>query len=244
MSHKWLIRPSQIGKLMSSTRSKDRIFGDTAIKVIKQNAYLYKRGVEPENITNYKMEKGIHNEAKNIDIASEVLEWKGVSGDMEKIRLSNDYFIGEPDINTPDLLADIKSSWNHETFPILKNPNNPDYIKQLNAYMDLSGKDQAELVYVLSDHPDYLLSKMIQSKTHYYSERPFLFPEAEGIEHLWSLAEEKAENEMNNQFKFDHIPKDKRVKRYIIKRDQDLIDKMKERIDLAREEFDRIYELI
>lgn len=244
MSHKWLIRPSQMGKLMSSSRSKDQIFGDTALKVIKQNAYLYKRGVEPEITTNYKMEKGIHNESINIDLASEVLKWKGVKGSDPKVRKSNDYFIGEPDVNTPDLLADIKSSWNHETFPILKNPNNPDYIKQLNCYMDLTGKDQAELVYVLSDHPDHLISKMIQSKSHYYNERPFLFPEAEGIEHLWSLAEEKAEKEILSQGIFSHIPKEKRVKRYIIERDQDLIDKMKERIDLAREEFDRIYEKI
>ena len=109
MNHKWLIRPSQMGKLMSSTRAKDQIFGDTALKIIKQNAYLHKYGIEPEIVSNYKMEKGIFNESINIDLASEVLKWKGVKGSDPKIRKSNDYFIGEPDVNTPDLLADIKS---------------------------------------------------------------------------------------------------------------------------------------
>ena len=239
--HKWLIRPSQMGKLMTSGRGKDKIFGDTALKVIEEAVILHKFGVEPEQIEDKKMDKGTFNEPQNINLASKVLKWKGVSSDAEKIRLANDYFIGEPDINTPDLLADIKSSWNTKTFPWFKDPNNKDYRIQLHCYMDLTGKTEAELVYCLSNHPDHIFQAEVKRMTYYYAERPHLFPEADGIDELWTLAEEKAENKIYREGNFDQIDDKHKVKRFIIKKDDTLMDQIHERVIQARELFDELY---
>lgn len=230
-----------MGKLMKKGRAKDKIFGDTAIKVIEEAVLLHKFGQEPEEVEDKKLDKGIFNEAQNIDLASKVLKWNIVSSKAPKRRLINDYFTGEPDINTPDLLADIKSSWNSGTFPWFRNPMNEDYKAQLHCYMDLTGKDEAELVYCLSNHPEHIYKAEIKRLTYYYSERPHLFPEAEGIDELWTLAEEKAEEKVKKSGIFDHIPEANRVKRFIIKKDPEYMAKIHERVIQARELFDELY---
>ena len=239
--HKWLIRPSQMGALLSSGRGKDKIFGDTALKVIEDAVLLHKFGQSPEQIEDKKMDKGTFNEAKNIDLASKVLKWKGVKSDAKKIRLSNEYFIGEPDINTPNLLADIKSSWSAKTFPFFRDPMNKTYKAQLHCYMSLTGKDEAELVYCLSDHPDHIFTAEVKRMTYYYAERPHLFSEADGIDELWTLAEEKAEEKVTSEGKFDNIPEKNKVKRFIIKKDPEFMDLIIERVTKARELFDELY---
>lgn len=241
--HKWLIRPSQMGKLMKGGRKKDELFGKTALDCIKENVLLHKFGIEPEHVETKQMEKGTFNEAKNIDIASRVLGWKNVKGSDEKFRLANNYLIGEPDVNTDTLLADIKSSWSANTFPFFDNPNNPDYIAQLQCYMELTGHTQAELVYVLSNNPEHITQNEIERLTHYYSKRPHLF-NAEGIEDLWSMAEIKATEIVHKQAHVEHIPEESRVKRFIIQRDEEFITEMKTRVEQARIIFDNLYELL
>ncbi len=241
--HKWLIRPSQMGQLMTSGRGKDKIFGDTALTVIEEAVKFHKWGLEPEQIEDKKMDKGTFNEPQNIDLASKVLGWKGVSSKAEKIRLINDYFIGEPDINTPDLLADIKSSWSAKTFPFFRDPMNKNYKAQLHCYMDLTGKDEAELVYCLSNHPDHIFNAEVKRMTYYYAERPHLFPEADGIDELWTLAEEKAENKIKTEGVFDQMDDKDKVKRFIIKKDPEYMAQIHERVLQARELFDKLIKL-
>ena len=239
--HKWLIRPSQMGALLSSGRGKDKLFGDTALKVIQEAVLLHKFGIEPNNIEDKKMDKGTFNEPQNIDLASKVLGWKNVNSKDEKFRIANDYFIGEPDINTPDLLADIKSSWNASTFPFFKDPMNKSYKAQLHCYMDLTGKDKAELVYCLSDHPEHILQAEIKRLTYYYSERSYLFPDADGIEELWSMAEEKAEEKIRKEGTFPQIPDKNKVKRFIIEKDPEFMEEIYTRVIEARKIFDELY---
>ena len=241
--HQWLVRPSQVGALMTQGRKKDEMWGETALGVIQEAVLFHKYGIEQQEIINPKMEKGICNEAQNIDLAAEVLGWLDVNSKADKVRITNDFIIGEPDINT-SILADIKSSWSANTFPWFKNPENKSYYFQLQCYMWLTGKEEAELVYVLSNHPQHIISSEIKKMTYYYIDRPFLFPEANSIEELWAYAEEKAEEAVMREAIIDHIPKEKRVKRFVIKRDDKVIEDIKERILEARKMFDELIETI
>jgi hypothetical protein len=230
-----------MGDLMSKGRSGNE-FGETAMKVIHEAVLLHKYGIEAERKPTPQMEKGIFNEKQNIDIAARVLGWLDVNSNAPKYRLGNDFFIGEPDINT-SILADIKTSFTAQTFPFFDNPKSKAYECQLNAYMDLTGKQQAELVYVLSNHPDHIISSEVRKRTYYYADRPHLF-EVGGIEELWEAAERKATEEVMREAIYDHIPEEKRVKRFIIKRDDELIARMHDRVEQARDIFDRLIEEI
>ena len=241
--HVWLVRPSQMGALFTQGRRKDELWGETALGVIQEAVLFHKYGIENAEIINPKIEKGVINEKENIKLAANVLGWFDVTGDEPKIRLVNDYMIGEPDVNT-SILADIKTSWSANTFPWFKDPKNKDYYWQLQSYMWLTGKKQAELVYVLSNHPPHIISSEIKRLTYYYTDRPFLFPDANSIEELWSMAEQKAEAVVNIEAKVDHIPLNKRVKRFIIERDEEAIKSIKERIQEARKIFDELIKTI
>jgi len=239
--HKWLVRPSQMGSLMSKGRSKDVLFGETAMKVIQEAVVMHKFGIEPEHIETKEMEKGTLNEPQNIELATQVLGWKGVSADQSKRRWANDFMIGEPDVCTDNLLADIKSSWSPKTFHWFpKKTIDKNYYAQLQSYMSLTGHKQAELVYCLSNHPAHILEAEIKRKTHYYVDRPFLF-DAESIDDLWTKAEMKATEEVNKVGIIDHVPINNRVQRYVIERDDAYIDQMHERIIEARKIFDELY---
>lgn len=239
-NHVWLVRPSQMGALMTQGRKKEELWGETALGVIQEAVLLHKYGVEPTEVYNAKMEKGTLNEAQNIDLAAEVLGWFDVDSKAEKQKFVNDFIIGEPDVNT-SILADIKSSWSANTFPWFKDPRNKDYFWQMQCYMWLTGKQQAELVYVLSNHPAHIIAAEVKRLTYYFADRPFLFPDAQSIDDLWAMAESKAEAVVMLEANVDHIPKEKRVKRFVIERDEDSILAIQERVREAREIFDKLY---
>jgi hypothetical protein len=65
--------------------------------------------------------------------------------------------------------------------------------------------------------------------------------QAEGINDVWQLAQEKATEIVLKESNFDQIPKNKKVKRFIVDRDDELIEKMRLRIVEAREIFDDLF---
>jgi hypothetical protein len=242
--HEWLVRPSQLGQLMTKGRSKNKIFGETAMKIIQEAVLLEKYNIQPNDIYNSKLDKGVFNEKQNIALAKKVLNWQDVNPEAPQEKRVNSFFIGKPDINTRTLLADIKSSWNAQTFPWFDDPKNKIYYAQLQAYMDLTGKKQAELVYVLSNHPEHIVASEIKKLTYYFVDRPHLFIEANGIDDMWALAEEKATNIINKEAYYNHIPDNKKVRRFVIKRDDDFIKEAHERVLEARKIYDELIKII
>lgn len=243
MKHNWLVRPSEMGGLMSTGRKKEDLFGETAMKIIQKNVLFHKFGIEEPRIMTKEMDKGIYNEAQNLELAARIYGWLDVDTKETKKRYVNDFFIGEPD-HAKSNLVDIKSSFSAMTFPWFENPENKAYEYQLQCYMDLTGHQEAELVYVLSDHPDHLIRAEIKRLTYYYADRPFEFKEIESIDHLWTVAEEKATEIVMREAKVSHIPEEKRVRKFTIKRDNELIERMHERVIEARKIFDNLIEVI
>lgn len=244
MLHKWLIRPSSIGLLMSKGRAKGTTFGETALDLITEAVTFHKYGIEPEVVTTPALEKGIYNEPKNIDLASDVLGWYDVHSKLPKKRIINDYFSGEPDINTT-ILADIKTNYSPKNFfkvKRLQKLKNQAYRYQLHAYMDLTGHTTSYLVYCLSDHPEHVRINEIEKLTYKIARDPELIELAGGREEAFTLAEERATKIIDNIAKVEHkVPKEKRIKCFEVKRDEGLLDEIKQRVTEAREIFDELY---
>lgn len=149
-------RASQLGKLMTSSRTKGEVLGQTAksyiIQKAKEDFYDYKT-----ELTNKYILKGIHQEQDSIDLLNAV---RFESYKKNEQREENEWLSGCCDIITEDLIIDVKTSWSLETFPAtsyeLKDLS--EYEWQGRAYMWLYDRPRFELCYVMVSTADDILS--------------------------------------------------------------------------------------
>jgi hypothetical protein len=149
-------RASQLGKLMTSSRTKGEALSQTAksyiIQKAKEDFYGYKN-----ELTNKYVLKGIEQEQDSIDLLNAV---RFESYKKYEHRAENEWLTGSCDIITEELIIDIKSSWSLDTFPAttyeLKDLN--DYEWQGRAYMWLYDRPRFELCYVMVSTSDDILS--------------------------------------------------------------------------------------
>lgn len=158
---KW--RPSQLGKLMTNSRSKSEVLSETAKseirKIAKQDFYGYETDTRTKP-----MIKGTDWEQSGIDLLNNV---RFTNYTKNELRLENEYMTGCCDIITDDLIIDIKSSWSLETFPATPaEGENSDYEWQGRAYMWLYDRPSFELVYAMHTTPDELLSEWDNMSIH------------------------------------------------------------------------------
>ena len=159
---KW--RPSQLGKLMTNSRSKSELLSETAKseirKIAKQDFFGYEL-----NIKTKPMIKGTDWEHEGIKLLNDVrFTNKYVKNNL---RVENDYMSGCCDIITDDLIIDIKSSWSLDTFPATPSEGeNSDYEWQGRAYMWLYDRPSFELVYTMYTTPDDLLTEWDNLSIH------------------------------------------------------------------------------
>ena len=148
-------RASQLGKLMTSSRTKGEALGQTAksyiIEKAKQDFYGYKA-----QLMNKYVLKGIEQEQDSIDLLNLVRleDYK-----KNEQRVENEWLSGCCDIITDTSIIDIKTSWSLDTFPAttyeLKDLS--DYEWQGRAYMWLYDMPSFELSYTMvSTHPELL----------------------------------------------------------------------------------------
>jgi hypothetical protein len=213
-----VVRCSSLGKIMTDPRSKSELISATAKSYIeelfKENYFGYRK----EFSSRY-TDKGLEMEDDAIQFASEQFDWDFVVKNTE--RFTNDYITGEPDINTDSLLADIKCSWDLSTFPMFDTElKNKDYYWQLQGYMWLTGHKKSELVYCLMNTPLQIVEDEVR-RAHWKA----------------GLIDEDIDlrNEVQMKHNFDHIEPRLRVKRYMIERDEKAIEKIIEKVEIARE---------
>ena len=148
-------RASQLGKLMTSSRTKGEVLSQTAksyiIQLAKENFYGYRT-----ELTNKYVLKGLEQEQDSIDLLNAV-RFENYVKNQE--RVTNEYLTGCCDIITEDFILYLKTSWSLDTFPAtsyeLKDLN--DYEWQGRAYMYLYDRPTFELCYVMvSTHPEFL----------------------------------------------------------------------------------------
>lgn len=221
------IRCSAIGKLMSTPRTKGEVLSETAKTYIQDLFKEKELGIAREFWSRY-TDKGIQMEDEAIDFAGQVLGWDFVVKNEQGYE--NDYITGTPDVITKYLLADIKCSWDGTTFPLFDTElKNKDYYWQLQGYMWLTGLEQAELVYCLMDTPHQIVEDEVR-RAHW---------KANLIDEDLDLREA-----VQSQHTFDHLPNNLRVKRFIIRKDEEAIEKIKEKVELAREYYEQLKSIL
>jgi hypothetical protein len=188
-------------------------------------------------------DKGITNESEAIDIISEHLDVRLVKNEL---RLSNEYITGECDTLSDDTVYDLKNSWDVYTFADACMELNSDHEWQLRGYMDLYGKNHAKLCYVLTNAPDALVFKELERES--YKHPDYETPEWIEVDIIKSMIFTKDEfmkfvnnrglggDEITDRMieTFIEIPIQDRIKIYDIERDQDAIDLIYKRVEMAR----------
>jgi len=218
-----LFRCSSLGKLMTDPRTKSETLSETAKSYIQDLFKERELGIYKEFSSRY-TDKGLEMEDEAIQFASEILNWDFVV--KNETRFNNEWLTGEPDINTDLLLADIKCSWNASTFPLFDETlKNKDYYYQLQGYMQLTGHDTSELVYCLMNTPLQIVEDEIR-RQHW----------------KLNLIEEDLEvrDAVQKMHNFDHIPNELRVKRFIVEKDEAAQQKIKERVEVARDYYQQL----
>lgn len=206
---KFKIRCSQIGNIMGK-----KGLGQTGLSFIDTWAkeQLYNR--KKEFTSKYTI-KGNINEDESIDFVSDFLNL-GFIVKNEK-HFENDYLTGTPDIILPDLLIDVKNSWDCFTFPFFTNKiPNDDYYYQAQGYMELTGINKFKLVYTLTDTPFYLIEH--EFKRYCYTNGY----ELEDTDLLEKFVEKMT---------YKDIPIEKKIKIFDIGKDTDCINLIKSRVE-------------
>lgn len=151
-----IIRCSSLGKIMGTPKKPKDGFDLTHTarsyieSLVKEDVFGIKNFVSTKQ-----MQKGIECEDDSIDLYNSVFF---TSFEKNTVRLNNEYINGECDIDTGDMIIDIKSSWCIDTFPELPEKiKAPDYEWQLRGYMWLYRRDMARLAYCLVSTPIDLL---------------------------------------------------------------------------------------
>jgi hypothetical protein len=212
---------------MTSPRSKSELLSQTAKTYVEEQVLQAKYGIVKTFNSRY-TDKGNLVEDESIKLASDVLDLGFILKNDE--HFSNDWVTGTPDVNTDDLLLDVKSSWDATTFPFFATEiPTKDYYYQLQGYMWLTGKQKSLLVYCLVNTPLDMVQDEIR-RAHWNA----------------NLLEESLDliDEVQKRHNFDHIPDNRRVKVFEVERDDEVIEQIKERVELCREYYETLYNFL
>jgi len=221
------VRCSQIGKIMTNPRKSGEVLSQTAKTYVQDLVLLEKYGIRKEFSSRY-TDKGNEVEDLSIALVNEVLNYKFIYKNDE--HFNNEWLTGTPDVNTDEVLIDVKSSWDASTFPFFETElPNKDYFYQLQGYMWLTGKTESVLAYCLIDTPLEMVEDEVR-RAHW----------------KLHLIEENTElrKEIESKHKFGHIPNNRRVKYWFVQRDEQVIEAIKERVELYREYYNLLMKTI
>ena len=158
---KW--RASQIGKLMTTSRSKTDVLSQTAKSYIEQLAKEDFFGYTSPLVNRY-LDKGINQELESINLLNSVRFENYEKNDQ---RIENEFLTGECDIITTESIIDIKTSWSLDTFPELpEDIDSNQYEWQGRAYMMLFNRFEFELVFCMVSTWDEFLTQYDDKALH------------------------------------------------------------------------------
>ena len=221
------IRSSAIGKIMTNPKTKGESLSQTTKTYLQELAVQEVYGIRKEFSSRY-TDKGNEVEELSIALCNDVLGLGFIYKNEE--HFSNDWITGTPDVNTNEILLDVKSSWDATTFPFFDTElKNKDYFYQLQGYMWLTDKEESLLCYCLIDTPLQIVEDEIR-REHWKA----------------SLIEESLDLRAFVQAKhtFGHIPKEKRIKTFRIAKDDEVIEAIKTRIEECREYYNNLIQIL
>lgn len=230
---KTLIRCSSLGSLFTEPQTKADKDAGMLSKTAKTHLIeVYAReiwGVEKDFITK-QMKKGRQAEEHGITLLSRVDKRLYSKNDERK---DNEWVSGHADIVEDEEIIDIKLSWDAISFlPKLIEPLDKDYFYQLQGYMWLWDKKKARISYCLVDTPANIIEgekfRLLRSMDVVSEESPEFIEAARILE---------------SNMKFEHIPIELRVINRIIDRDQEIIEKIPEKVNRARNFLTELHKL-
>lgn len=182
----------------------------------------------------YALIKGTSLEPLGIEILSRVDQ---ISYHHPDIAESCDFLTGRPDIFCYDnkKLVDIKITWNAANFGKLHLQKlSLQAYCQLNGYMEIYGFDEAEVCYMLLNTPKFLVEQKQKELFRKFADGALLRDEFD-----------EKYDELAGQFDYESkIPEAKRIIRYTVKKDIELLERVHKKITFCREylgEYDRIF---
>ena len=217
------IRCSALGKIMTNARSKSEILSKTCKSYLQELAIEEMYGIKKEFSSRY-TDKGIEVERTSIDLIQDNCDFGFMYKNEE--HFENDFLTGTPDVNTDNILLDVKSSYDATTFPWFEEEiPNKDYYYQLQGYMALCNKRKSVLAYCLVNTPYQIVEDEVR-RAHWK-------------EHLIDESEElRADVEARHNF--DHIPPEKRIKTFEVRYDKDVVKAIYERIKECRKYYETL----
>ena len=223
------VRASMIGQIMTNDRSGKQM-GKTAkdcvLDILLENEYGYVK----EFWSKY-TEKGKQVEKESLALANDILNlglsWIDIESEVQEYA-ENDFFTGHCDAITDQRIIEIKSSFNaHTYFPIFYSTEleNKSYFYQVQAYMDLFDRDEAMVIYSLVNTPELMVEDNVR-REHW--------------KHNLIDENDELRNHVELQNNFERITREKRIKAFTIKRDDEVIQAMKDRVLLCREYYNEL----
>tara|TARA_R100000479_G_scaffold12846_1_gene5148 strand:- start:7 stop:639 length:633 start_codon:yes stop_codon:yes gene_type:complete len=208
---------------MTNARSKSEVLSKTCKSYLQELAIEEMYGIKKEFSSRY-TDKGIEVERTSIDLVQDNCDFGFMYKNEE--HFENDYLTGTPDVNTDNILLDVKSSYDATTFPWFEEEiPNKDYYYQLQGYMALCNKRKSVLAYCLVNTPFQIVEDEVR-RAHWQ-------------EHLIDESEElRADVEARHNF--DHIPPEKRIKTFEVRYDKDVIKAIYERIKECRKYYETL----
>lgn len=223
-------RCSQLGNLMVNPRAKSQKLSETTKSYLLE-VYIAEAYGREKEIGSKFLDKGNYAEEASLTIVTNVLDRLLVKN---RFNFENDFITGTPDVvedsEKADQVLDIKTSWDIFTFAGADGRNKM-YYWQLQGYMWLTNKQSATLAYTLVDTPDFLIYNEVQKKAY----------------HLGIVNDDAQMNELEDKLRadltYEDIPEIERVKLFQFERNDEDIEKLKERIVDAREYLSNISRL-
>jgi hypothetical protein len=212
---------------MTSPKSKGEVLSQTTKTYLQELAIEEIYGIRKEFSSRY-TDKGNEVEDLSIALCNDVLDIGFIYKNEE--HFTNDWITGTPDVNTSEILLDVKSSYDATTFPFFDlELTNKSYFYQMQGYMYLTGKEESLLCYCLIDTPLQIVEDEIR-REHWKA----------------SLIEESLDLRAFVQAKhtFGHIPKEKRLKTFKIAKDDKVIEDIKTRIEQCREYYNNLIQIL
>lgn len=228
-------RASSWGSLMADPQSKeDKLAGELGLTAKKELMRIYNKEMydwDEDDITTPATEKGTLVQTDSIIMYSKI---EGKFYEENSTQLENDWAKGTPDvflgkdIYHAEQVDDLKNSYLLSNFSDhTVESATKDQKCQLNVYYALTGASGGNIVHALMSLP----TKMFEREKD-----KLLWKMSNAGEIATEYAPEylEAVEKLKKKFIYDHIPEEERIFKIPVERDDELIEKMQERVPKLR----------
>lgn len=223
---KTLIHCSSLSKITTEPRSKaDKDAGNLSetakthlIEVYAEKMYGFRR----DNSNKY-TNKGNVCEPKAI---SELSKFTGLRMEKNEGTVSNDWFIGTPDVRIDSLRIIFDTKCCYDWITLLENlPDGPDdeNIHQIEGYLDCLEWDKGYVAKILLDHPEEDIDR---ERYRLFTQGNYISEESPEFLRKWA--------EKEKMFRFEQFPLDARILLFEVNANSEYIDRAKLKVEKSR----------